>query len=65
MPQNLWKVHGTLELFNSPTQYQYAEPDEILEEVTMPGTTSSPNEVRVFRTKEKTTISYIVISRGS
>jgi hypothetical protein len=61
MQKTLWKVHGTaLGLSNSATQYQYADPGEVLEEVMQPGTTNSPDDVRVFRTKEATTISYIV-----
>lgn len=62
MPKSLWKVHGRLELRNPSTKAsQYADRDETLEEVTLPGTTDSPGDVRVFRTKEKHTIqSYIV-----
>ena len=62
MPRKLWEVHVRLQLPNTGTHaYQYADPDEILEEVTSPGTTNSPDDVRVFRTKEKNTIlSYIV-----
>jgi hypothetical protein len=38
-----------LELRNPGTQaYQYDEPGETLEEVPMPGTTDSPDDVRVF-----------------
>jgi hypothetical protein len=61
MPTKLWKVHGRLKLRNPGTQvYQYADLDETLEEVTTPGAADSPDDVRVFRAKEKHIIhSYI------
>lgn len=66
MPKSLWKVHGRLELRNATTQaYQYADPDETLEEVTMPGTTDSPDDVWVFRTKERHTIQSYIVSRSA
>lgn len=66
MSQKLWKVQGTLRLTNPSTQaYQYTDSKEILEEVTTPGTTKSPDEVRVFRTKEKHTIQSYIVSRAA
>lgn len=59
MPKKLWKVRGPLQLRNTLTQaYQYAAPYETLEEVTMPGTTNSRDDVRVFR--EDRIQSYVV-----
>jgi hypothetical protein len=62
MPKKLWKVDVPLKLWTPGTQaYQYADPGELLEEVTMQGTTDSPEDVRVFRSREERTIrSYIV-----
>lgn len=66
MPKKLWKVHGPLELRNLDTQaYQYADLGETLEEVTMPGTTNSPDDVRVFRSKEQHTIQSYITSRAA
>jgi hypothetical protein len=66
MPKKLWMVNGTLQLVNPSTQaYQYAERDEILEEVTTPGTTNSPDEVRVYRAKENHTIQSYIVSRAA
>lgn len=66
MPKSLWKVHGHLELRDPSTQaYQYAEIDETLEEVTMQGTTDSPDDVRVFRMKETHTIQSYIVSRSA
>jgi hypothetical protein len=65
MPKKLWRVGGPLKLRTPGTQtYQYAELGESLEEVTMPGTTDSPNDVRVFRTKEDRTIRSYIVSRS-
>jgi hypothetical protein len=64
MRNSLWKVHHRLELRNPRTQaYQFADAGETLEEVTTPGTTDSPDDVRVYRTKERHTIQSYIVSR--
>jgi hypothetical protein len=64
MPKKLWKVVGHLRLRAPGTQaYRYAVPGELLEEVTMQGTTDSPDDVRVFRTGEERTIRSYIASR--
>ncbi len=66
MLKSFWKVHGRLELRTPSTQaYQYADSDETLEEVTMPGTTDSPDDVRAFRTKVAHTIQSYIVSRSA
>jgi hypothetical protein len=67
MAKKLWRVDGPLKLWDSDpgTQaYQYAVVGEVLEEVTMPGTTGSPDDVRMFRTKEVRAIRSYIVSRS-
>jgi hypothetical protein len=61
MSKKLWKVHAQqLRLTNPSTKaWQYAEPGEVLEEVTTAGA-AGPGEVRIFRTKEPGIQGYIV-----
>jgi hypothetical protein len=66
MPKRLWRVHGALELRTPGTEtYQYADPGETLQEVTMPGTTDSSDDVRVFRAKEERAIRSYIVSRSA
>jgi hypothetical protein len=63
MPAKLWKVHGPLKLWNEHRKvYQNADRDEMLEEVP-PGTTASPDDIRVYRGKETGTILSYIVSR--
>jgi len=65
MPKKLWKVDGPLRLRTPGTQtHQYAALGELLEEVTMQGTTDSPEDVRVLRSSEERTIRSYIVSRS-